>query len=184
MVPKEEFLMRNNQVISLRAALEDFNLSCKSRQHVRLCFNDGTNIEMDKKDYKTLPQYLGYGVRSHSTTYSADIYEIAEIPERLYEELAIKRDQQKIEIKRIVDRRWGYASDGRIIFEMPDGDYKYIMAGIPSRQLKETDLKPIRNAHLLKEKFKNTLSIDETKIVCKMYGLKISGGKTDEGKEE
>lgn len=161
------FMMRNGKVWTLREALGEATLS-----DIRLIFEDGTQVTFWRSDKKSLQKYENYGVKSHGKRYIIEEYEIAEIPEGMYERLKLEKEERMPKIKRVVDRRWGYASDGRIVFEMPDGSYKYIMAGIPSRQLKESDLKPIKNAHLLKEKYKETLPANETDMICKMYGLK------------
>lgn len=183
MPEEKKFIMRNEKIISLRMALNDnyFNNPC--RQHIWLCFDDGTKIDLDKNDRKKLTNYLDYGVRKHGMTSGVDIYEIAEIPEDFYEKLKIERESKLIPIKRIVDRRWGYDSDGRIIFEMPDGSYKYILTGAKIGLLKESDLKPVKNAHLLKEKFKETVTY-EAPTICKLYGLKICGEDKNERKED
>ena len=178
MPEEKKFIMRNNRVWTVKEALREATLS-----DIRFIFDDGSQVTFWRTDTKSLQKYENYGVRSHGLRYITEEYEIAEVPEDFYEKLKIEREKQLIPIKRIVDRRWGYDSDGRIIFEMPNGSYKYINAGIPSRQLKESDLKLIRNAHLLKEKYKETLTY-EAPMICKMYGLKICGGNDDERKED
>ena len=178
MAEEKKFIMRNDRVWTVKEALREATLS-----DIRFKFDDGSQVTFWRSDTKNLQKYENYGVKSHGLRYITEEYEIAEIPEDFYEKLAIEREAQLIPIKRIVDRRWGYNSDGRIIFEMPDGSYKYIMDGVKSGPLKESDLKPIRNAHLIKEKFKGTLTY-KAKIICKMYGLKICGGDSDEGKKD
>lgn len=178
MAEEKKFIMRNNRVWTVKEALREATLS-----DIRFIFDDGSQVTFWRTDTKNLQKYENYGVKSHGLRYITEEYEIAEIPEDFYEKLKIEREKQLIPIKRIVDRRWGYNSDGRIIFEMPDGSYKYIMDGAKSGPLKESDLKPIPNAHLIKEKFKDTLTYD-AKIICKIYGLKICGEENDERKED
>lgn len=156
------------KAITLREVQKNPHMS-----RIRLRFDDGSELEIDKNDRKTLQKYENYGVRSHSQAYVSEIFEIAEIPGDFNEKQEIAQENERILIKRVVDRRWGYDSDGKIIFEMPDGTYKYIYAGKPGGQLKESDMKPIKNAHLLKEKFKKTLTGADLTFLCMAYGLKI-----------
>ena len=185
MPEEKKFIMKHGtRVVTLREALNDNWFSASSRQRVWLYFDDETKIELHKNDRKTLPQYLDYGIKSHSTTSGIDIYRISEIPEDFYEELAIEKDKQLLRIKRILEGRWGYAKNGRIIFEMPDGSYKYINEHTKPKQLKENDLKPVESSWMLTVKYMETLTGPDVKFLCMMYGLKICGDDNDDERKE
>lgn len=170
MSESQYFIMTNGKVLTLSEALEDADLT-----DIRLVLEDGTQLTFWKTDHHGMQKYMHYGVRSHKKRYITEEYEIAEVPPNFYEKTEVEQEKQKIAIKRILSGRWGYDIGGRIIFEMPDGTYKYIYSGTPSRQLKESDLKSLSNACVTAYRNKNTLTGTAAAIICKTYGLKFYG---------
>lgn len=180
MPEEKKFIMRNNRVWTVKEALREATLS-----DIRFIFDDGSQVTFWRTDTKNLQKYENYGVKSHGLRYITEEYEIAKIPEDFYEKLAIEQDKQLIRIKRILEGRWGYAKNGRIIFEMPDGSYKYINEHTKPKQLKESDLKPVESSWMQTVKYMGTLTEPDVKFLCMMYGLKICGGdNNDERKED